>query len=39
MLEPHRLQQAESLAFSKNGKSLITLSEGNRSPILTYQKR
>lgn len=39
MLESHRLAQAESLAFSSDGHSLITLSEGRNSPIVSYERK
>jgi hypothetical protein len=32
-LPPHQLQQAESVAISKDGKSVIAISEGKNSPI------
>ncbi|MDB6076275.1 MAG: hypothetical protein JWO82_22, partial [Akkermansiaceae bacterium] len=35
---PHPLSQAESIAFSSNGKTLRIVSEGLHSPILTYQR-
>lgn len=38
MLEPHRLRQAEALAFSRDGQRLIAVSEGLRSPLVIYQK-
>lgn len=37
-LGSHLLGQAESIAFSKNGKNLYAISEGAHSPITTYQK-
>ena len=36
-LGPHSLAQAESVAFSKDGKSIYVVSEGRNSPIATYQ--
>ena len=36
-LQPHLLGQAESVTFSKDGKSLYSLSEGRSSPIARYQ--
>ena len=36
-LQPHLLGQAESVAFSKDGKSIYALSEGRGSPIARYQ--
>ncbi len=38
ILPPHALGQAESVAFSKDGKTLYTVAEGNESPIKRYQK-
>jgi len=38
MLEPHRLRQAESLAFSRDGRRLIAVSEGARSPLVIYEE-
>jgi hypothetical protein len=38
MLPPHTLGQAESVAFSKDGKTVHTVAEGNESPIKRYQK-
>jgi hypothetical protein len=37
-LKPHNLPQAESVAFSKDGKSIFTITEGKSSPILRYQR-
>jgi hypothetical protein len=36
-LPPHRLGQAESVAFSKDGKTIFAVSEGRASPIARYQ--
>jgi len=36
-LGPHHLGQAESVAFSKDGKTLRVISEGKNSPIKVYQ--
>lgn len=33
----HGLRQAESVAFSKNSKSIYAISEGVNSPILRWQ--
>lgn len=38
MLEPHRLRQAESLAFTRDGRGLVAVSEGARSPMMIYRK-
>ena len=38
ILAPHRLGQAESVAFSRDGKSLRLVSEGARSPLVTYRR-
>lgn len=38
ILPPHSLGQAESVAFSKDGKTLYTVAEGIESPIKRYQK-
>ena len=35
---PHLLAQAESIAISSDGKRIITLSEGRKTPIVTYQR-
>ncbi len=37
-LPPHRLGQAESVAFSKDGKTIVAISEGRASPIARYRK-
>ena len=37
-LGPHGLAQAESVAFSKDGKSICVVSEGKNSPIKVYQR-
>jgi hypothetical protein len=37
-LEPHRLRQAESIGFSRDGKELFAVSEGGKSPVLRYQR-
>lgn len=36
---PHLLAQAESVAFSKDGKSIFVVSEGKGSKIVRYQKK
>lgn len=36
-LGPHRLRQAESVAFSKNGDSIRVVSEAKNSPIRIYR--
>lgn len=36
-LPPHHLTQAESVAISKDGKSIFVVSEGKNSPIVRYQ--
>lgn len=38
-LGPHKLPQAESVAFSRDGKSIRVISEGNASPIKVYQAK
>ena len=38
-LPPHGLGQAESVAFSKDGKTIHAISEGKASPIARYQKK
>jgi len=35
-LAPHRLGQAEAIAFSNDGRSILVLSEGANSPTATY---
>jgi hypothetical protein len=37
-LEPHRLRQAESVGFSRDGKELFAVSEGGKSPIVRYRR-
>ena len=37
-LEPHRLRQAESVAFSRDGAELFAVSEGGKSPVVRYQR-
>ena len=39
ILPPHSLGQAESVAFSKDGKTLYTVAEGNESLIKRYEKK
>ena len=39
ILPPHNLGQAESIAFSKDGKTLFAISEGPASPIVRYRER
>lgn len=39
ILTPHSLGQAESIAFSKDGKTLYAVAEGRESPIRRYQKQ
>ena len=36
-LQPHLLGQAESVAFSKDAKTIYALSEGRSSPVARYQ--
>ena len=36
-LAPHGLAQAESLALSKDGKTIFVVSEGRNSPVVRYQ--
>lgn len=38
-LPPHGLGQAESVAFSRDGRTIYALSEGRASPIAIYQKK
>jgi hypothetical protein len=38
ILSPHRLAQAESIAISKDNQSIIVVSEGRNSKIVSYQK-
>ncbi len=37
-LEPHGIGQVESVAFSKDGKSIHVVSEGRNPPLKVYQK-
>ena len=37
-IRPHLLAQAESVAFSKDGKTLFTISEGPKSPIVSFPR-
>ncbi|RYD31726.1 MAG: hypothetical protein EOP87_14180 [Verrucomicrobiaceae bacterium] len=37
VLAPHHLALAESVALSKDGKSIFVISEGKNSPIVRYQ--
>jgi len=37
ILPRHSLAQAESIAFSRNGRTLWVVSEGARSPLVAYQ--
>ena len=37
-LPPHLLGQAESVAFSKDGKTIYAISEGKNSPIKSYHR-
>jgi hypothetical protein len=39
VLAPHCLPQAESVAFCKDGKSILVISEGRRSPIVRFQRK
>jgi hypothetical protein len=39
ILPPHKLAQAESIAFSKDGKTITTISEGRESPIVRYREK
>ena len=36
VMQPHLLGQAESVAFTKDGKSIYALSEGRISPVVRY---
>ena len=38
-LLPHNLAQAESGAFSQDGKTLFAISEGRASPIVWYREK
>jgi hypothetical protein len=38
VLSPHRLAQAESIAFSRDGQTLFAISEGCHSAIARYRK-
>ncbi|MEO5913130.1 MAG: hypothetical protein ABIS50_02780 [Luteolibacter sp.] len=38
LLAPHGLHQAESVAFSNDGKTIYVVSEGRNSPIKIYQR-
>ena len=38
MLEPHLLPQAESVAFSKDGKRIWVISEGKNSTVRSYRR-
>ncbi len=38
-LHPHHLRQAESIAFSRDGKQLRVTSEGSNEPIVLYEKK
>ena len=35
-LDPHRLAQAESVAFSRDGKLIFAVSEKVNSPVVRY---
>jgi hypothetical protein len=37
-LEPHRLRQAESVGFSRDGRELFAVSEGGKSPVVRYRR-
>ncbi len=37
-LDPHLLRQAESVAFSRDGTLIHAVSEGVRSPLVTYRR-
>jgi hypothetical protein len=37
-LEPHRLRQAESVCFSRDGTELFAISEGGKSPVVRYRR-
>lgn len=37
-LKPHGLEQAESLSFSGDGKSIYAISEGAKSPLIRYSR-
>lgn len=39
VLPPHSLGQAESIAFSKDGRTLFAVAEGKESPIRRYLKQ
>ena len=39
ILSPHCLAQAESVAFSKDGDTVIVISEGRNSRIVSYQRK
>lgn len=39
LLPPHLLGQAESVAFSKDGKTIFAISEGRASPVARYQSK
>jgi hypothetical protein len=39
ILLPHKHAQAESIAFSKDGKTITTISEGRESPIVRYREK
>ncbi|MES2440670.1 MAG: hypothetical protein V4584_16510, partial [Verrucomicrobiota bacterium] len=39
VLPPHSLGQAESVAFSKDGKTIYAVAEGRESTIKRYQKQ
>jgi hypothetical protein len=39
LLQPHNLAQAESVAFSKHGKTIYAISEGHSSPIARYREK
>ena len=38
LLPPHRTPQAESLAFSVDGRTLFVASEGRHAPLVRYQR-
>jgi hypothetical protein len=37
-LGPHKLPQAEAIAFSKDGSTIFTISEGSGTPIIRFQR-
>jgi len=39
IMDPHRLTQAEAVAFSSDGRTIHVISEGKSSPIVRYRIR